>query len=323
LAILACGCGGAADGLSSAAPAARIATWTAARHVPGVVDLSHQRRDGSIVVAAGGRLSLLSAAGALRPFASAYSSRGGEPYIALSSRQRAPGAGCSFPADNLYVLRLGASPGVVVVDRRGGVLPFVNLPGGSGLLNGIAFDDTGRFGHRLLVTSVASSKTTLYAIDCRRRIATLTATGPRVEGGIVVAPATFGRFAGDLIAPDELTGKLYAFAPDGRSTLIGQSGLPFGPDTGIESAGFVPRGFAAALLADRLTRGNPHPGDDVILRLRRAALTAVGVQPGDLLVATEDGAKTIAVRCGASCGIRHVADGPAVAHPEGHIVFSR
>jgi hypothetical protein len=104
--------------------------------------------------------------------------------------------------------------------------------------------------------------------------------------------------------------------------LVARSGLPHGGDIGVESEGFVPRGAGwSALLADRLTPGNPHPGDDVVLRLRVASL---GVRAGDLLVATEGGALTAAVRCGrAGCSVRHVAAGPAIAHAEGHIAFAR
>jgi hypothetical protein len=63
-------------------------------------------------------------------------------------------------------------------------------------------------------------------------------------------------------------------------------------------------------------------------------LTAMGTEPylalagndavraGDLLVATEGGAKTIDIRCTATCTIRYVAAGPAIAHAEGHIVFA-
>jgi hypothetical protein len=90
----------------------------------------------------------------------------------------------------------------------------------------------------------------------------------------------------------------------------------------VESAGFVPPRVAAAYLADRLTPGNKHPGDDVILRLSAAALARAGIRAGDLLVATEGGARTIDVRCANTCTVRLVAAGPAVAHAEGHIVFA-
>jgi len=43
---------------------------------------------------------------------------------------------------------------------------------------------------------------------------------------------------------------------------------------------------------------------------------------GDLLIATEDGANSIDVRCAATCAVRFVAAGPAVAHAEGHVVFA-
>jgi hypothetical protein len=75
-------------------------------------------------------------------------------------------------------------------------------------------------------------------------------------------------------------------------------------------------------MADRLTPGNPHPGDDVLLGLSSATLGRQGVQTGDLLVATEGGARVDAIRCGqTSCTVRHVADGPSEAHGEGHIAF--
>jgi len=62
----------------------------------------------------------------------------------------------------------------------------------------------------------------------------------------------------------------------------------------------------------------------VLLRASSAALLAAGARPGDLLDATEGGAKTVAIRCGPSaCQVRHVADGPAIAHAEGHIAVIR
>jgi hypothetical protein len=110
-------------------------------------------------------------------------------------------------------------------------------------------------------------------------------------------------------------------AASGRS-LVASSGLPHGGDTGVESEAFLPAGRFAALLADCLTRGNPHPGDNVLLRLGSAALLAAGARPGDLVDATEGGAKTVAVRCASGgCTVRHVASGPAIAHAEGHIAI--
>lgn len=320
-------CASSGGGPVTAVSAARVAHWSPASHVARVLDLTIPRRDGAIVVATAGRLALLPPTGTVRPFATGttgYSNPGGEePYIALSSGGRVASAACAFRRDTLYVLRLQQGPGVTAVDAAGRAHAFASLPA-TGLENGIAFDETGRFGHRLLVTATAGSHTTVYAIDCRGRVTTLTTSAPPVEGGIVVAPATFGRFAGDLIAPDENSGRVYAIGPRGHSRLVARSGLPHGGDIGVESAGFVPASFGpgwSTLVADRLTPGNPHPGDDAILRIGNTALTAAGVRPGDLLVATEGGALTDAIRCGRSCRVRHVADGPAVAHLEGHIVF--
>jgi hypothetical protein len=105
-------------------------------------------------------------------------------------------------------------------------------------------------------------------------------------------------------------------------TLLARSGLARGQDVGSESEGFVPAGYRDALVADRRTVGNRHPGDDLILGLSHAALRAAGVRAGDLLVVSEGGAQTIAVRCRSSCRVAHVADGPRIAHIEGHVVFS-
>jgi hypothetical protein len=313
--------------LSSArhrAHAAKLLTWAGRHHVRGVVDLSSPRADRSIVVAAAGKLQLLAPGGGLSPFAPRYAAPPGlEPYVALSSAQRVNDAGCRFPPDSVYALRLNHGDGVTVVDARGRVRRFARLAP-RGLENGITFDQTGRFGHRLLVTSTASGATTVYAIDCRGRVRLLTRRAPRVEGGIAVAPSTFGRFAGDLIAPGEVAGTIYAITPTGRWGVVGQSGLPHGQDVGVESEGFVPAHFTEALVADRRTPGNRHPGDDLILGLSRTALSGAGVRSGDLLVVTEGGARTIAVRCGmGGCRVRHVADGPRIAHIEGHVVFSR
>jgi hypothetical protein len=163
----------------------------------------------------------------------------------------------------------------------------------------------------------------LFGVDCRGRVTTVVAHGPAVEGGIVVAPASFGRFGGDLIAPNETHGGVFAFQPGGRVVTVVQSGLPSGGDIGVESAGFVPPGFGrdgAAYLADRFSARNAYPGTNSILRVAGADLEGAGVRPGDLLLATEGGAQTIAVRCATSCTLTPIAQGPATAHAEGHIV---
>lgn len=311
-------CGSSAAGRITAASAPKRAHWLTRTRAQRPVDLAGPRADGSLVIAAAGRLSILRATGAVRPFPSAlgaYRSPGGEePYIALS-----PG-GC-YGSGTVYALRLTSGRGVVAVGARGGVRRFATLSA-PGLIDGIAFDSTGGFGHRLLVTINAGPRTTVDAIGCGGAVSTVTRTAPRVEGGIAVAPKSFGRFAGDLIAPSETSGQIFAVTPMGRSLLLADSGLPHGNDIGVESEGFVPSGSADAFVADRLTPGNPHPGDDVVLRLPAATLKAAGVRPGDLLVATEGGGLTDAVSCSASgCRVRLVAQGPAVAHIEGHIAF--
>jgi hypothetical protein len=212
---------------------------------------------------------------------------------------------------------------VIRVSRQGTAKRVASLPAGT-FPNGIVFDDVGTFGSRLLVTATAGGKASLFAIDCRNRVRTLTTTAPIVEGGIVVAPRGFGRFGGQLIAPDELSGRIVAIDAGGKSRTVAESGLPAGGDIGVESLGFVPADpprKAVALMADRGGQAQPHPGSDALLRVKLSALTRAGAKPGDLLAATEGGATTIAVRCARTCTVRKVADGPAIAHGEGHIVI--
>jgi hypothetical protein len=326
LAVGAVACGGTRHAPAASAKASPpLAAWHGDGHVRGVVDLSSPRFDGSVLVAAAGRLLVRSPTGGVRAFAPGYSVPPGlEPYIALSSGLRVAGAGCEFAPQALYALRLGGGDGITEIAPGGSrVRRFAALPR-HGLENGIAFDRTGRFGHRLLVTATASGRTTVFAIDCRGHATVLTRSAPRVEGGMAVAPASFGRFGGDLIAPDELSGRLYAIAPSGSVRQIAASPTSHGQDVGVESDGFLPRRFGAALVADRLTHRNRHPGDDLILSLSRSALRAGGARTGDLLVVDEGGAATIVVSCAASaCHVHRIANGPPEAHIEGHVVFTQ
>jgi hypothetical protein len=200
----------------------------------------------------------------------------------------------------------------------------VDLPAGA-FPTGITIDTVGSFGSRLLVTSFAAGKTTLTAFDCRGRARVMATGAPHVEGGIAVAPRTFGRFGGKLIAADEVTGRIYAFGPRGLVRLVAESGLPAGDqEIGVESVGFVPPKLGrqgAAYLADMGAPGSPTSGSDSLLVLAGSDLTRAKLRPGELIVATEADAKTLAVRCARLCRVRHVADAPTVAHAEGHITF--
>jgi hypothetical protein len=282
------------------------------------VDLAGPRTDGSLVLAAAGRLWSLSRAGRLQPIAAAYRAHAGEPYIALAD-SAGRHAAC-FGSGTVYALELGARQGVLAIPFTGTPRELAHLTA-PGLINGIAFDQTGRFGYRVLVTINSRSTTSVFAIGCHGRVTTITRTAPRVEGGIVVAPSHFGPFGGDLIAPDELSGRIYAITPRGKSILVARSRLPHGQDIGVESEGFVPSAKRfEVLVSDRLTPGNPHPGDNLILRIRSAALLAAGIRAGDMLVVSEASGLADVVTCTSrGCQARHVANGPAIAHIEGHV----
>jgi hypothetical protein len=287
--------------------------WTVHRHLPGVVDLAGPLGDGSFLVAAAGRLFVLGPDGRLSPFARGEggyaTATGTEPYLVLASGAAVRGTRCWFGNGTAFALEPGARPGVVMISPQGRARRFASLP-------------PGRFGHRLLVTAGSGGRTTVFGIGCDGRLSTIAAGAPAVEGGITVAPATFGRYGGDLIAADETSGRVYAVDPAGQVLTLARPALPAGGDIGVESTGFVPQRAAAAYLADRFSARNKHPGDNAILQLSAAQLARAGIRAGDLLVATEGGAKTIDIRCTATCTIRYVAAGPAIAHAEGHIAFA-
>jgi hypothetical protein len=234
--------------------------------------------------------------------------------------------GCSFGQDEVFVLDASSTPGIDHVLPSGQASRFVDFPPGA-FPSGITFDRFGRFGYRLLVTATFNNNTTttLYAIDCLGHMSVIAQGALHVEGGIVVAPPSFGRFGGELIAADELTGHIYAFDRNGTTALVADSGLPAGTDLGVENLGFVPRQVgrgAAAYLSDLGgNSGSPTPGNDSLLALRGQDLADAFLHPGELLAATEGGATTIAVSCNATCTVRQVANGPFTTHGEGHLLF--
>jgi len=313
---------------TSGQPPAPPAHWVRFHHLAGVVDLAGPGRDGSFTVAAGGHLFALSQSGGLQPFAQGKggyaTAPGPEPYIAMANSAKVAGTHCSFGSGSVYALEPGADAGIVVISADGRARRFASLPAGD-RPTGIAFDTTGLFGHRLLVTVRSPYSGVLLAISCTGAVGAVAAPAPVVEGGIAVAPLSFGRYGGDLVGANESSGRIYAFGPGGDVATLAVPGLPPGGDIGVESVGFVPPGFGAgdaAYLADRYSPGNRHPGTNSILQLPGAELIKAGVRAGDLLVATEGGARTIMVRCTRSCAVRYVADGPAITHAEGHIVFT-
>src|SRR5258708_977019 len=304
-------------------------TWEHWLTIPGIFDVAGPRQDGSLVVAGNGVLYLVDPAGNVSPFArgpQGYAGEGGgaESYMTVSPGHEVTGAGCSFAPDDVFVLRLHAPVGITRVDAQGHASPFATVTGVDSL-GGIAFDTTGSFGYRLLVSGPSSGKTVIATIDCKGAAQFVTPTGPPLEGGLAVAPSGFCPYGGDLMAPDELTGKIYAIAPDGTVAVAAVSGLPVGGDIGVESVAFVPEGFSrggAAYYSDRATPGNPHPGTDSLLRLTSPYLTGAAVHDGDLLGATEGGATMVDVRCGVTCQVLTVVGVASTSHGEGHIAFA-
>lgn len=300
--------------------------WHPLLSVPTIVDVAGPRADGQVVLSTRTRLFLLRPGGLATPFADGaggYLASGSEPYIALAPARRLPGARCSFKRDDVFALDADGTPGIVRVRATGQAMRLVDLPVDA-FPSGITFDRVGRFGYRLLVTVDVADKSTLYAVDCVGHLAVVAHDAPRVEGGIAVAPASFGRFGGDLIAADEKSGRLFAFTPGGAVKLVAKPAVPAGGDIGVEAIGFVPDHFTrtgSAYLSDLRAPGSPTEGTDSLLVLHGADLVKAGVSAGDLLVATEAGALTLSVRCALRCTVRRSGAGPAATHSEGHIAF--
>jgi hypothetical protein len=300
-------------------------TWEHWLTIAGIFDVAGPRQDGSLVVAGSGQLYLVDPIGGVSPFARGPQGYvGAEAYLTVSSGHVVSAAGCSFAADDVFVLRLHAPLGITRIDGLGHAIPFATVTGIDSL-NGIAFDTTGKFGFRLLVTGPSKGKTAVAAIDCTGAVEFITRAAPVLEGGLAVAPAGFAPYGGDLIAPDELSGKIYAIGPDGTVSVVATSGLAAGPDTGVESLAFVPPGFSRggeAYFSDRATPNNPHAGTDSLLRLSAADLAGAGVHDGDLLAATEGGATMVALSCHATCQEFAVVGTASTSHGEGHIAFT-
>lgn len=200
--------------------AAADPSWEKWQSVAGVFDLGGPRTDGSLVVAGSANLYLADPAGNVPPFARGpggyHEDPGAEAYLAVSPGSHSRATGCDFVRDETFLLRLHAPLGIERVDVAGeNTASFANVAGVTSL-NGIAFDTSGAFDHRLLVSGGGpGGKTVIAAIDCRGTVQVITSSAPAMEGGLAVAPGGFGSFGSQLIAPDELSGRIYAIAPDG------------------------------------------------------------------------------------------------------------
>jgi hypothetical protein len=275
-----------------------------------------------MVAAAAGKLHLVSRDGTISPFGDYATDPGPESYLTMVSGDGSQGPGCRFEAGDVYALELARPLGLVRVTVDGRASRFAELDDME-FLGGIAFDATGRFGNRLLVVVRRQGRTAVVAVDCRGARTVVADGVPTMEGGVAVAPEGFGMHGGELIGADELSGDVVFVRADGQSGVLATSGLPAGGDVGVESVGFVPPEFAerrgSVFVADRRAPGAPSEGTDSIWRLGDEAIRSAGVGAGDLLVATEQGGRTVAVRCRATCRVLPVGQAGDAAHVEGHI----
>jgi hypothetical protein len=305
------------------------ADWQPWAHLTGVYDVFESVPSGGLVAAAHDGLWTIDVHANLSKLARGPSgfalNNNTESYIAVVPRLHVS-SGCDFNPGDTFILVTSWPQGLIRVDSSGHASRFVTFNNVDGV-GGITVDTTGSFDHRLLVTAAKKDKTVLFAVDCAARVTTITTIGPPVEGGMEVAPRTFGAFAGDLIAPDGVTDRIWAFAPDGSTRLVGQTGFATGTDAGICCVGFLPSGFiedgGAAYISDRRTPDNVFAGTDTVWRYTSDALALDGVGDGDLLVATEGEGYTARVHCASTCSVLVLGEAANNSHPEGHIAFIR
>jgi hypothetical protein len=98
---------------------------------------------------------------------------------------------------------------------------FASLPG-TVTPSGITLDATGHFGHELLVTMLTQPRGDHCAGPWNARgVHVITGHAPVMEGGIAVAPASFGRYGGDLVAPGETGGPVFVIGSPRRPVAPG------------------------------------------------------------------------------------------------------
>src|SRR6266852_3304132 len=184
---------------------ADVVTWERWMSIPGVFDVGGPR-NGFLVVAGSAALYLVHPEGAVAPFARGsggyHDDPGAEAYIAVSPGGHVGASNCDFRRDETFILRLHAPLGVTRVDAAGvSSSSFASITGMSSL-NGIAFDTTGAFDHRLLVSGSAAGKIVIAAIDCKGAVQVITTSAPTLEGGLAVAPRGFGALGGAVYFAD-------------------------------------------------------------------------------------------------------------------------
>lgn len=186
---------------------------------------------------------------------------------------------CHSPDNKIYEISADGSTTSVFA-----TLPAPYPPASDGAL---AFDNVGRFGYRLVAATGRSGAATpaggsVYTIDATggvQEIGTYTAPGGADE--VVIAPATFGSFAGDALLTVDAGasgGYVIAMDPSGRRKTLASF-----PGDGPNPIVAIPTRVEQA--------GAPAPGvhltDDVTQDIYYVSASQLAPFAGDLFVATE------------------------------------
>jgi len=139
--------------------------------------------------------------GVVQPFATSFSGKG-EVYLAVSHGR------AGFPSGDLF---LSSGDSIYEVDALGNAPKLFSVPSPGLTLEFVAFDDEGAWGYKLYAITADGG---LWSVNSTGRATLVTSLGAnQVPEGIVVAPPTFGAYAGYMLVSRENSHDLVAISP--------------------------------------------------------------------------------------------------------------
>jgi hypothetical protein len=132
-----------------------------------------------------------------------------EKYLAMAPSQS---AAAGFTPRDVFVTQ-GAE--VYKATPPGPLALFATIPCNVTDHTGITFDHVGTFGFNMIVTCETGG---VFQIDRTGTVTPIADTGAHLEGP-AVAPLSFGRFGGQILAADEFINQVHAIKNDGTVTL--------------------------------------------------------------------------------------------------------
>jgi len=150
--------------------------------------------------------------GVVQPFATSFSGKE-EVYLAASQGR------AGFPTGDLF---LGSGDSIFELDPLGNSVKVFSTPSPGSTVEFVAFDNEGAWGYKLYALTADGG---LWAVNSTGRATLVTSLGSnQVPEGIVVAPPTFGAYAGYMFVSRENSHDVVAISPlsQGVVTTIAQ-----------------------------------------------------------------------------------------------------